>query len=121
MKVMIVDDSPAMRSLIRDIVAPVADEVVECSDGDQAVDCYACERPDWTVMDYRMAHLSGLEATRALRARWPLCRVLLISELGGPDLPAAAREAGAAGYLSKDHLASRLVPLLTAPPPPSPG
>ena len=121
MKVMIVDDSPAMRSLIRDIVAPVADEVVECSDGDQAVDCYACERPDWTVMDYRLALLSGLEATRALRARWPLCRVLLISELGGPDLPAAAREAGAAAYLSKDHLASRLVPLLTAPPPPSPG
>ena len=103
MKVMIVDDSPAMRLLIRDILAPVADEFVECSDGDQAVDCYACERPDWTVMDYRMSHLSGLEATRALRARWPSCRVVLVSEFGGPELPAAARDAGAAADLSKDH------------------
>ena len=115
MKVMIVDDSAAMRELIRDIVAPVADEVVECSDGDEAVACYARAEPDWTVMDFRMARLNGLDATRALRARWPACRVLLVSEHGGPDLPAAARAAGASAYLSKDHL-TRLTDLLTRRP-----
>ena len=46
MTVLIVDDSPPFRALIRTVLAGLADEVRECADGDEALAAYGARRPD---------------------------------------------------------------------------
>jgi len=104
MTVMIVDDSAEMRHLLRDVVAPLTHEVVECADGQECLDRFAACLPDWTIMDVRMPRLDGLSATREVRARWPLAKVLIVTHFVSPAVVAAAGEAGAVGCLNKDDL-----------------
>lgn len=115
MTVMIVDDSAEMRCLLRDLVAPVADQVVECADGRECLERFVGFQPDWTIMDVRMPRLDGISATRELHARWPAARVLLITgQTVSPAVVAVADEAGAVGCLSKDDL-FRLLDVLKQP------
>jgi len=104
MTVMIVDDSAEMRDLLRELVAPFTETVVECANGFECLARYAECQPDWTIMDVRMPRLDGLNAARAMRACWPEAKVLLISHYDSPALVAEAREAGVAACLSKDNL-----------------
>ena len=44
MKIMIVEDNPQMRQMIREVVADLADGVTECADGEAAVSAYAAQQ-----------------------------------------------------------------------------
>ena len=104
MTVLIVDDSPQFRALIRTVVADLADAVHECADGDEAVAAYGAQRPDWVLMDLRMARVGGLEATRRLVAADLTARVVIVTDYDDVHWRAAAAEAGAYGFVSKDNL-----------------
>lgn len=104
MTVLIVDDSPRFRELIRSILADVVDEFHECADGDEAVAAYGASHPDWVLMDFKMARLGGLEATRRIVAAHPAARVLIVTAYDDSHWRAAAIEAGACGYVLKDNL-----------------
>jgi DNA-binding NarL/FixJ family response regulator len=104
MKLMIVEDNPQMCQLLRQLLSDLAGVIVECGDGEQAVTAYAVEQPDWTLMDLRLGGLGGIEATRRIRAAWPQARILVVTEYDDPHWRAAARQAGACGYLLKDDL-----------------
>lgn len=114
MKVMIVDDSHEMRRLIRQTLEPLTTDVIECSDGDEAVEAYSRHLPDWTVMDFRMQRVDGLTAIRELRAQWPSSRILLLTAFESRAVQQAAIQLGAACCLCKDDLWS-LANLLGAP------
>ncbi len=104
MKVLIVDDSPAVRRTIREIVASAGADARECSDGDEVLAAYERERPDWVFMDVRMMRVDGIAATSQLRARHPGARIAIVSDHDQPDLRAAARAAGAEEYVVKTDL-----------------
>jgi CheY-like chemotaxis protein len=104
MKIMIVDDHPEMRGLIRNILAETATDFVECADGREAVAVFETERPDWTVMDIAMGVMDGLTATRLLRAKYPEAHIMIITQHHNPALRERAREAGAEGFLPKEDL-----------------
>ncbi len=104
MKIMIVDDSRDMRQLLREIVAPANAEILECEDGDLAIEQFGRFRPDWTVMDLRLPRIDGLIATRILRRTWPDSRVVMISEIDLPSVAAAAHQAGAEKFIPKSDL-----------------
>ena len=104
MTVLIVDDNPQFRALIRTVVAGLVDEVNECADGDEAVAAYSAERPDWVLMDLRMARMGGLEATRRLLAADRTARILIVTDYDDVHWRAAAIEAGACGYVLKENL-----------------
>ena len=104
MTVLIVDDSPQVRELIRTVVADFVDHVNECADGDEAVAAYGADRPDWVLMDLQMARVGGLEATRRLLAADRTARVLIVTDYDDAHWRAAAIEAGACGYVLKDNL-----------------
>jgi two-component system response regulator DegU len=104
MKLMIVDDNAQVCHLLKQLVSDIADVIVECSNGEEAVAAYAVEQPDWTLMDLRMERLGGIEATRRIRGAWPEARILIVTEYDDQHWRAAAREAGACGYVLKDDL-----------------
>jgi CheY-like chemotaxis protein len=101
---LIVDDDERMRSLIRSIVADLADSIIECADGAEAQACYAAHHPDWVLMDMMMPQMNGLVATRQLVAVDPAARIVMVTAHESQSLREAAVSAGACAYVSKDNL-----------------
>jgi CheY-like chemotaxis protein len=114
MKILIVEDNPTMRHLICSIVSDVA-EVFECEDGAEALPLYELYQPDWVLMDIRMQHLNGIEATRQITTAHQEARVLIVTTYNDGGLRAAAQAVGACGYILKDDLSALKHMLLTPP------
>ena len=104
MSLMIVEDNPEMRRVIRRMLSGVATEIVECEDGDQALATYARALPDCVLMDIEMGGMDGITATRKITAAFPTARVLILTGHGDEPLREAARKAGACGYVLKENL-----------------
>ena len=102
-RVLIVDDSQAMRELIKMTLYGVAEVVGECADGADALDCYEANRPDWVLMDWEM-RTDGLTATRHIIKAHPQARILIVTNHDDAELRTAAIEAGARGVVLKDDL-----------------
>ncbi len=78
-------------------------------DGREAVDLWAEHRPDVTLMDIAMPVLDGLAASREIRKRDPhACIVMLTGSNSRADVD-RARQAGVAGYVTKDRIAAELI------------
>ncbi len=104
MKILIVDDHDGMRELMRSFLPAAFDEIHECADGSDAVDCYREHLPDWVLMDWEMKQMNGLEATRHIVKKYPQAKILMVTNHDGKNLRRAAQEAGAKGFVMKDDL-----------------
>jgi DNA-binding NarL/FixJ family response regulator len=63
----------------------------------------AREPADVVLMDYRLSDGTGAEATRVIRARWPACRVVMLTAMDDDETLLESIQAGADGYLTKDR------------------
>ena len=101
-KVLIADDSDRARNGLRALLAMRQEiEVVgEAADGREAVQMVGESQPDVVLMDARMPHMDGLEATRQIKARWPEIRVVVVSMYATYRTQVLA--AGADRFLSKE-------------------
>jgi two-component system, cell cycle response regulator DivK len=68
MKILVAEDNPDNRTLLIRRLERHGWEVVAAVDGAEAVEMCRAERPDLVLMDLAMPRMTGLEATRALRA-----------------------------------------------------
>jgi DNA-binding NarL/FixJ family response regulator len=112
-RVLIVDDEQLVRAGFRMILDSELDiEVIgEAADGLQALELSERERPDVVLMDVRMPHLDGVEATRRLAELdiEPLPRVLIVTTFGEDQNLYGALRAGASGFILKDAPSEELV------------
>ncbi len=106
MKVLIVDDNPGIRRLLRRAVHGIAETIWDCSDGAQARTSYMHCKPDVVLMDIRMPKVDGLEATRQILGFDPSARIVIVTDYDDEDLRRAAAEAGACGYSLKEDVAN---------------
>jgi DNA-binding NarL/FixJ family response regulator len=102
-RVLVVDDHPGVRAGLRTMLAlePDMEVVAEAADGQEALHRVEEAQPNLVVMDVFMPRLGGIEATRAIKARWPNIRVLMFAFHDTPSLVQRAVAAGADGYLLK--------------------
>jgi CheY-like chemotaxis protein len=103
-KILIVEDNPGVRRMLRRVVEGLATEIHESEDGDDAIKAYAEQLPDLVLMDIHMHRMDGLTATRQIRAFHPAARVLIVTAYEDEELRSAAQDAGACGYVLKDKL-----------------
>lgn len=110
-RVLLVDDQELVRSGLRRVLRRKDgfDVVAECADAAEVGDAVRRHRPAVVVMDLRMPHIDGIEATRRLRERQPSPPVLVLTTFDDDELLSGALRAGAAGFILKDASAEDLV------------
>ena len=101
---MLVDDSLTARTSIRSLLTDDGLEVVEFTDGQQALAGYAEHRPDWVLMDLEMKEVDGFEATRQIKAQFPHARIVILTSFNDEFLKASALAAGALTYVLKNNV-----------------
>lgn len=114
MSFLIVDDNSVMRRTIGRVVCDLTDRVIECANGAEALLAYEANLPEWVLMDVAMTGKDGLTATREICAAYPLARVVIVTNYDGDEIRAAAKRAGAIGFVVKENLLE-LRGILTAP------
>lgn len=102
-KVLIVDDDPLVRELVRTVLTSQGLDVVgEADDGDQVLPAIAEHRPDVVLIDLEMRRVGGIEAIRQVAALRDGPRCVALTNFGDDDAVTGALAAGAAGFLAKD-------------------
>jgi DNA-binding NarL/FixJ family response regulator len=104
-RVLLADDQALVRGGLRKIVdtEPDMTVVAEAQDGAEAVALASASRPDVAVLDIRMPHVDGIEATRQIVASLGAdVRVLVLTTFGLDSYVFDALRAGASGFMLKD-------------------
>jgi len=100
-----IEDNEFNRKIVRDLLARTSYRLIEAADGESGVATAKRERPDLILADIQLPRMSGLDATRALRADPETAHIPIIVitsfALSGDDQK--AREAGASHYLAKPY------------------
>lgn len=104
MKVLIVDDNPQMREMMRHYLPCSGNEIRECADGVNALAAYMDFLPDFVLMDWQMKQMDGLTATREILRLFPEAYILLVSQYDDAELRKTAFEIGIRDFISKDNL-----------------
>jgi len=104
MKILIVEDHSGMREMLRSLFSEPECHVCECADGIIALESYTNFQPDWVLMDIVMKNLDGISATRQIIGAFPQARILIVTDHDNARSRQAAHDAGAHGFVPKDHL-----------------
>jgi DNA-binding NarL/FixJ family response regulator len=104
LRVLVADDHALVRHGFRSILAGEEDiDVIEASDGREAVAIATRDQPDVVLMDIRMPVLDGIEATRLITADplLPSVKVIVLTTFDLDEYVFGALRAGASGFLLK--------------------
>lgn len=108
-KILIVDDSQVERLLVEGLLRTNPDyQVVSASQGEEALERMASQRPDLLITDLIMPGMNGLELVRRVHQQYPAIPVILMTAYGDETTAVEALEAGAASFVSKTQKAERL-------------
>jgi len=114
-RVLVVDDDPMVRRLLRTILRPDDIEVVaEASDGDEVMTAVQAHHPDVVLMDLRMPRVDGVAATRSVRALTNPPGVIAMTSFDTESVILDAVHAGASGFLAKDASPDEIVSAIRA-------
>lgn len=109
-KLVIVDDAPFIREVLRQIFAESEIEVVgEARDGVEAVAAARKLVPDVMLMDIVMPNKSGIEAAAEIIAEFPEMKIIACSTVDQNNMVMRALEAGCCNYITKPFKAKTVL------------
>ena len=110
-RVLIVDDEPPIRKLLRMGLTAQGYQVLEAPDGETALDLIA-EKPDLVILDLGLPDMQGLDLLRTIRARNDRVPIVVLSSRGDEAAKVQALDMGADDYVTKpfgtDELLARM-------------
>ena len=112
--ILYVEDNEYNRKIVRQLFSRSSYRLIEAVDGEAGVALAIEERPDLILMDVQLPRMSGLDATRALRAdeRTQHIPIVVITSFALSGDRERATEAGASGYLAKPYSPRELLALV---------
>jgi two-component system cell cycle response regulator DivK len=112
--ILYVEDNEYNRKIVRQLLSASRYELLFAEDGETGVALALERQPDLILMDVQLPKLSGLDATRMLRAdeRTRHIPVLVITSFALSGDSERATEAGADGYLAKPYSPKELLALV---------
>ncbi len=112
---MTVDDAATMRKMVRFTLKPTGHEILEASDGSEALTTLRQQPVDLVITDVNMPNMNGIELTRELRAL-PSYRnvpIILLTTESDPEKKNQGRAAGATGWIVKPFNQEQLLSVVT--------
>lgn len=109
MKILIVDDSKAMRMIVKRTLkqAGFGDATMsEATNGKEGLDAVKADAPDLVLCDWNMPEMTGIEFLRALRAEGNDTKFGFVTSEGTTEMRQQAQEAGALFLISKPFTAA---------------
>lgn len=104
MKILLVEQNPTLRGLLRSILELGHADIAEASDAAAALRAFSDYHPDWVLMDMTLREMDGLDATRLIKQAHPEARVMIVADQDSLALRKKARDAGAGGIIVKENL-----------------
>lgn len=102
-RILVVEDTPDNRRIMRDLLTSAGFEVIEAADGADGIEAAVRHQPDLILMDMQLPRIDGYEATRRIKAQPETCRIPIVAvtsyALSGDE--AKARAVGCDGYVAK--------------------
>jgi DNA-binding NarL/FixJ family response regulator len=114
--ILVVEDHEAVRRSLRDWLEVEYPQcrVIEASSAEEALALVPVEAPRLVVMDISLPGMSGIEATRQIKAVLPSTKVVMLTIYEGDSYRADATMAGASAYVPKRAMQTELMPTLAA-------
>lgn len=115
-RIILADDHKIVRESFRALLEnePAFKIIADVADGEAAVRATLELKPDIVVMDMTMPIMSGVEATRQIKAQLPNTRVISLSMHTHQRAISAMLKAGATAFISKTSKASELIKAIQA-------
>ena len=115
-RVLIVDDFPQFRRLLRSTLQTELElgAIVEAADGGEAIELAQALQPDLILLDIGLPKLDGIEAARRIRELSPRSKILFVSQESSIDIVQTAFSVGASGYVVKMDVGSELLTAVKA-------
>ncbi len=113
-RVLVVDDEPALRKSIARILTSRGCEVSTAEDGLAAFETLQISQPDVLLTDILMPRMTGLELLAQVKQRWPELEVVLMTAFADVDTAVAAVKGGAYDFLTKPFASNDAVALAVA-------
>ena len=104
-RILLVEDQPDNRQIIRDLLAATDYELTEAENGELALAAVAKQRPDLILMDIQLPVMDGYETTRRIKAD-PASRsipIIAVTSYALSGEETKARAAGCDGYVTKPY------------------
>ena len=112
--VLYVEDNEFNLKIVRQLLARTSYRLIEATDGELGVAAALKELPDLILMDIQLPRLSGLDATRRLRADPKTAEVpiIVITSFALSGDEQKAKDAGASAYLAKPYSPRELLQMI---------
>jgi DNA-binding response OmpR family regulator len=114
-KVLVIDDDPSFRRMIRMILTRLRHDVIEAQDGNEGVARFKAENPDLVICDIVMPDKEGIQTILEIRALAPDAKIIAMSGGGisvGTGYLTAALKLGANLILSKPFRPAELTAMV---------
>ena len=102
-RIVVVDDHPIVVKMLSNVLNADYELVGESGDGEEALHLVQTLKPDLVILDLELPKLDGLSVIRAIRAKHPETRVLVLSAKPEQVMANHTRIVGANGYVSKSR------------------